>query len=98
MQQLEISWQVVESSNVQSVAYDEPSMTLAVEYLRGGLYTYEGVGEQVYASLINSASVGRYLNDAVKGSYPYMKHNSKSDLLEHIQARRLFGWAATRQT
>lgn len=86
--QQQIKWQNVESSNVESLAYDESSMTLAVKFIGGSIYTYDGVGEQVFSSLANSESVGRYLNQAIKGSYPYLKHDSEVSMIDHIQARR----------
>lgn len=85
----QLKWQDVDSSNVQQLAYDEPSMTLAVKFHGGTLYTYDGVGEQVFASLSNSESVGRYLNQAIKGSYPYLKHDSVEALVSHVNHRRL---------
>lgn len=88
MQQVQIAWQDVDSSSVQQIAYDEPSHTVAVKFLGGALYTYDGVGEQVYSGLMNSESVGRYLNTAIKGSYPYVKHNDTASIEEHIKARR----------
>lgn len=63
-------------------------MTLAVRFIGGGLYSYDGVGGQVFTSLANSESVGRYLNQAIKGSYPYLKHDSEDALADHIKARR----------
>ena len=88
---VKLAWQDVESSNVSSVAYDPESMTLAVRFISNAgasLYTYDGVGEKSYDELINASSIGRYLNQAIKGSYPYLKHDSQESLLAHVQVRR----------
>lgn len=88
MQQQQIKWEDVESSNIQQIAHDKPTNTLLVKFVGGGLYTYEGVDNEVYTTLANSASVGKYLNQAIKGSYPYLKHTDEQALTEHIKARR----------
>lgn len=83
-----IQWTDVTSSNVEAVTYDSLAMTVAVKFLGGSIYTYDGVGEQTYSNLANSPSVGRYLNEAIKGAYPYLKHDSEDALIEHISKRR----------
>jgi len=88
---VQLKWQDVESSNVKSVAYDSQSMTLAVKFMSNAgpsIYSYDGVGEQVYTTLVNADSIGRYLNMAIKGSYPYLKHHGEESLLSHVQIRR----------
>lgn len=76
------------SSNVHSVAYDKDTETLAVRFLNGGLYSYAGVGLEVFTGLVHAASVGRYLNTVIKGVNPYTLHVSESDLIEHVHHRR----------
>lgn len=88
MEQVQLKWEDVQSSNVEQIAHDDTSMTLVVKFLGGALYTYDGVGEQVFTTLKDSASVGAYLNQAIKGSYPYLKHSDQSAIVEHIKARR----------
>ncbi len=83
-----LKWQDVDSSNVSQVAYDEQSMILAVRFIGGGLYSYDGVGEQTFITMANSASVGRYLNQSIKGLYPYVKHNDANELYAYIKSRR----------
>ena len=63
----------VDSSNVESVGYDEDSSTLQVEFKNGGVYQYFDVPEDVYIQLRDASSVGEYLAAAIKGSYRYSK-------------------------
>lgn len=65
--------QSVDSSNVARVGHDEDSSTLQVEFLNGGTYQYFDVPEYHYTGLLNASSVGKYLNDHIKGSYRYSK-------------------------
>jgi KTSC domain len=63
----------VSSSNIDSVGYDEDSMTLEVAFHNGGVYQYFDVPEQEYLNLINAGSVGGYLASSIKGKYRYSK-------------------------
>ncbi len=61
----------VTSSNVASIGYDPNTMTLEVEFRSGSIYQYFDVPEVEYRNLISAESVGRYLNQNVKGNYRY---------------------------
>ena len=63
----------VDSSNVESVGYDEDSSTLQVEFKNGGVYQYFDVPEEVFVGLRDADSVGRYLATTIKGTYRYSK-------------------------
>jgi hypothetical protein len=63
--------QNVESSNVEAIGYDAENFTLRVRYLNGRTYDYSGVPETTFEALLNSDSVGKYLNSAVKNVHPY---------------------------
>lgn len=79
-----LAWTEVDSSNVKSVAYDEPTSTLCVEFRNGGVYSYEGVDQDTYTSLSTAPSVGRYLDMVVKGMYPYQKWFGRTELEMHL--------------
>lgn len=64
--------QVVSSSNIRSVGYDEASRVLEIEFA-GGIYRYQGVPREVFASLMAATSKGRYFNDHIKDRYPTSK-------------------------
>lgn len=88
MQHQSLKWQDVDSSNVKQLAYDNQSETLVVQFTNGNLYTYDGVDNEVFTSLAGASSVGRYLNQAIKGSYPYLKHENVETVIAYIDARR----------
>lgn len=80
-----LTWQKVDSSNLEAVAYDEPSKTLAVQFQNGWLYTYHSVDMDVYTSLATAQSVGKYLNTHVKPFYPYAKWDGEESLVSYIE-------------
>lgn len=65
--------QAVQSSNVAEVGYDEASQTLEVLFHSGSVYQYFDVPRPVYQALLGSPSVGRFLNEQIKGSYRYAR-------------------------
>ena len=62
----------VESSNIESVGYDETTSSMYVKY-PSGTYKYDGVEKSVYESLLTSTSKGRFMNENIKGQYNYSK-------------------------
>ena len=68
-----MNWQSVMSSTIDRVAYDEPSMVLAVEFRNGSQYQYFDVPRHVYDELLNAGSPGQYLAQNVKKSYRYAR-------------------------
>lgn len=83
-QAISLDWTHVDSSNVDAVAFIEHHKTLAVRFRKGGLYTYEGPDFDVYASLVHAQSVGKYLNDVVKATYPYTRWDNEAELLQSL--------------
>jgi KTSC domain len=63
----------VNSSTVASVGYDPETLTLEVEFLSGALYQYFDVPENEANGLVGADSVGKYLNDNIKGRYRYAR-------------------------
>ncbi|MBU0673149.1 MAG: KTSC domain-containing protein [Proteobacteria bacterium] len=63
----------VDSSNVESVGYDEDSSTLQIEFKNGSTYQYFDVPEDVFIGLRDADSVGRYLAARIKGTYRYSR-------------------------
>ena len=61
------------SSRVNSVTFDEERSELTIEFTRGGKYMYYGVLEDVYIALLHAESIGKAINDLVKGKYSYIK-------------------------
>lgn len=63
----------VESSNIASIGYDRDSMTLEVEFKRGGTYQYFDVGPDLHDALMKSGSKGEYFVAKIRGHYRYAR-------------------------
>lgn len=63
----------VQSSNVAEVGYEAYSMLLEVAFVSGSVYQYFDVPEAVYQELLRASSVGKFLNEHIKGSYRYAR-------------------------
>ena len=63
----------VDSSSLASVGYDGRSHTLEVQFRNGGVYQYLEVPEEEVRELLTADSLGRYLNENIKESYPVRK-------------------------
>ena len=79
---LKIPWEQAESSNIEAIAYHEPSHTLCIKFQSGGLYSYMTT-EDVYVGLRHASSMGRYLHNVVK-AYPYTRWETEHELLHHL--------------
>lgn len=64
-----VEYQDVESSNVAAVGHNMGD--LYVKFKNGSEYKYDNVPESEYQALLSAASVGKYLNSNIKGSYSY---------------------------
>lgn len=62
--------QPVESSAVARIGYDAEAEEAYVEYIGGGLYSYEGVPPDVFEELVNADSKGTFVNTVIK-RYPF---------------------------
>jgi len=62
--------QIVESSAVASLGYDEPSQTLEVEFKKAGVYQYYNVPQITYDQMMASDSIGTFINVHIKPSHP----------------------------
>ena len=63
----------VSSSNLNSVGYDVPSLTLEVEFKDGALYQYFDVPASVHQELVTASSVGQYFSKNIRNSYRYAR-------------------------
>lgn len=64
---------LVSSSNLNSVGYDEQSMTLEVEFKDGSLYQYFDVPVAAHQELLGAGSVGRYFAQNIRNSFRYSR-------------------------
>jgi len=65
--------ELVSSSNITSIGYDDDSETLEIEFHNGGVYQYFDVPRSVYEDLMAAESHGGYLAKNIKGVYRYSK-------------------------
>lgn len=67
-----MSWTGVYSSNVNRVGYDDESQTLLVEWAKdGSVSSYSEVPADVAADAAKSWSVGKFVNQYIKGRFPH---------------------------
>lgn len=64
---------IVASSNINSIAYDEKQSILEVEFRNGSIYQYYDVPSEIYERMLASSSVGSFLSSTVKGFFRYSK-------------------------
>jgi len=87
MAQSPLKWTEVNSSNVQALAYDPKTETLAVKFHNGGIYSYHDVEPGVLENVANAPSVGKAFNTMVKLRYSYLKWFDEADLERHLTTR-----------
>jgi KTSC domain-containing protein len=61
------------SSVISYIKYDDQSHTLFVTFVSGVKYAYQKVPYRIYQAFRTASSKGRYLNENIKGSYPFIK-------------------------
>jgi KTSC domain len=61
----------VESTTLVTVAYDEASGALQLEFRRGSIYQYFDVSAAVYEGLLMAPSRGNYFNQFIRGRFRY---------------------------
>lgn len=54
-----------------SIGYDPETRQMEIEFIRGGLYRYFNVPEEVYQGLKDAGSPGQFFDSDIKGSYSY---------------------------
>jgi hypothetical protein len=84
MSQPDLKWtDTPDSSNVARVCYHEPTQTIGVQFVSGGLYSYLGAPEEVYENLVHAPSIGKYLNAVVK-AFPYTRWESEMEFSNYL--------------
>ena len=63
----------VNSSNIESVGYDQDTETLYVEFKNGSAYKYDNVPFWKFTELVDADSAGKYLNAEIKGQHEYSR-------------------------
>jgi len=65
--------QLVISSELHSVGYDDANNVLEVEFRTGGVYQYFGVPRESYVALMAAMSKGRFFSTQIKPAYRCMR-------------------------
>ena len=60
------------SSNVSKASYTDEG-DLLIEFKNGEEYLYHNVPVETYYDLVEAKSAGKFLNEAIKGTYKYTK-------------------------
>ena len=63
----------VQSSNVAEVGYDQDALVMEVLFHSGSVYQYFDVPQMLFQEMLQSDSIGGFLNEHIKGSYRYVK-------------------------
>jgi hypothetical protein len=61
------------STVVEHMNYDPATAVLRIHFVSGMVYDYKDVPAEVFASLKNSGAKGVFLNQNIKGKYPFEK-------------------------
>lgn len=65
--------ELVASSTIVAIGYDEAAETLEVEFKTGAIYQYYNVSLGIYEQLMQSSSKGQFLAYQIKNAYPYSR-------------------------
>ena len=66
--------QLVDSSNIAAIGYDEEKKELYIEFKSNGVtYKYEKVPEEVYRAFMDAPSQGKFFHANIKGIYEFEK-------------------------
>ena len=69
--------QLVESSVLLSVGYDEPRRVLKVRFRNGRVYYYLAVSPAEYRALLKAPSMGKYFNEVIKPKHRAVRGTGK---------------------
>lgn len=65
--------QGVQSSNVQSIGYDNRTDELTITFKNNATYLYEGVSRETYDEFRAAPSKGKFVWSDIRGKYPYQR-------------------------
>jgi lysyl-tRNA synthetase class 2 len=68
-----MNYMPVSSSVVSALAYEARSKTLGVRFHNGTEYHYLGVPREIFENMRSAPSIGQFLNESVKESYPFTR-------------------------
>jgi hypothetical protein len=62
--------QPVKSRILRSVAYDDSTKILEIEFQTGLVYRYSGVPPKVFADLMHADEIGKYFSKKIRPRFP----------------------------
>lgn len=65
----------IQSSAVESMSYDSDREELTIVYTGGGEYIYAEIPQDIAMAAANSDSVGKFVNQHIKGTYESVNPN-----------------------
>ncbi len=64
----------VSSSQLTSIGYDPATLTLEVEFRKGGVYQYVGISAETHEQLMAAESIGTFFNTMIReGGFAYAR-------------------------
>lgn len=63
----------VNSSDLSSIGYNKDNQVLEIEFINGSIYRYFQVPLDMFTSLLNAGSHGKFFNQNIKDKYDYSK-------------------------
>lgn len=69
----ELDKHLVDSTNIEWIAYNKEKEELYVNFLGGGLYVYYKVPEELFNDFLKAGSKGRFLHMKIKNKFEYKK-------------------------
>ncbi len=68
-----INWTKVQSSNIDSIAYDEATKTAYVKFNNGSSHSYADVPKDLFEQFSSAESKGSFFNESIKNSFTASK-------------------------
>ena len=63
----------VVSTSLASIGYEPARRTLEVEFRKGRVYQYHGVGAEIVEQLMNAESKGRFMNAHIRNCFRFTR-------------------------
>lgn len=60
-----------ESSQLDFIRYEESTRTLQAEFKKGKKYNYYNVPVEVWNEALKAESIGRFMNEKIKGNFEF---------------------------
>jgi len=63
----------VVSTSLASVGYEATTRILEIEFRKGRIYRYHGVGAKLFEQLMQADSKGRFMNAHIRNAYRFTR-------------------------